>query len=60
MLFCTSICANYLPKARCLAYSVKKNMPESRFVLCLLEEKIPEGVEDYEFFDDIVLGAVSK
>ena len=30
-------------------------MPESRFVLCLLEEKIPEGVEDYEFFDDIVL-----
>jgi len=55
MLFCTSICANYLPKARCLAYSVKQHMPDSRFVLCLLEEQIPEGVEKYEYFDDIVL-----
>lgn len=34
----TSIAANYLPKARVLAHSVKKNAPHVRFYLMLVDE----------------------
>lgn len=55
MIITTSICANYLPKAMSLAMSLKQHMPEYKFVLCLLEPCIPDGVEGYQYFDEIIL-----
>ena len=37
MIIFTSICANYLHKARCLAESVKTHMPDAQFFVCLTE-----------------------
>ncbi|MDH6428619.1 hypothetical protein MKX34_29735 [Paenibacillus sp. FSL R5-0636] len=54
MIIFTSICANYLHKARTLAKSVKDNIPNCKFIICLTEqEMLPEF--NYEYFDDIVL-----
>ena len=54
MIIFTSICANYLHKARTLATSVKKNIPNAKFFVCLVEsEKLSQF--DYKDFDEIVL-----
>ena len=55
MIICTSICANYLPKAMTLAASVKKYIPDAFFVLCLLEKEHPEKLEAFPHFDAVVL-----
>jgi hypothetical protein len=55
MIFTTSICSNYLPKAIALAESVKKHMPSSTFVLCLVEKQIPEQALQLKCFDKIIL-----
>lgn len=55
MLFCTSICANYLPKARTLAYSIKKIMPTVKVVVCILERDIPVQKDSLNIFDDVIL-----
>lgn len=55
MLFCTSICANYLPKARTLAYSIKKIMPTAKVVVCILERDIPVQKDSLNIFDDVIL-----
>ena len=54
MVIFTSICANYLHKARTLADSVKLHMPEARFVVCLLEREVEEAFL-HPTFDEIVL-----
>lgn len=54
MVVFTSICANYTHKARCLAESVKRHMPDATFVVCLTERSIPQNVPN-ENFDSIVL-----
>lgn len=54
MIIFTSICANYLHKARTLAKSVKREIPNSTFVVCLLEKERSSQYE-YEYFDEIVL-----
>lgn len=54
MIIFTSICANYLHKARTLAKSVKENMPDATFVVCLTEREILPEFE-YSYFDSIVL-----
>jgi hypothetical protein len=54
MIIFTSICANYLHKARTLAKSVKENIPNSKFIVCLVEKE-HSPVEEYEFFDEVVL-----
>ncbi len=54
MIIFTSICANYLHKARTLAESVKEHMPESKFFVCMTErEKTP--AMDFSAFDEVVL-----
>ncbi|MDR0853075.1 MAG: hypothetical protein LBN34_01775 [Clostridiales Family XIII bacterium] len=54
MIIFTSICANYLHKARTLAKSIKENIPDATFIVCLLEnEHLPNF--DYDGFDEIVL-----
>ncbi len=54
MIFFTSVNLNYLPKARLLASSIKLNMPESTFVLALLddENQLLSGLDTN--FDEII------
>lgn len=54
MIIFTSICANYLHKARTLADSVKEHMPDARFVVCLVERQSKPAFE-HATFDRIVL-----
>lgn len=54
MIIFTSICANYLHKTRTLAKSVKDNIPDAKFIVCLLEKENTQLAE-YEYFDDVVL-----
>ena len=56
MIICTSICANYLPKALVLAKSVKKYIKDATFVVSLVEKEIPQYVRQHEEFDYVVLG----
>lgn len=55
MIFFTSICSNYLPKAMALAESVKRNCADARFVLCLVEREVPAAAASYAHFDEVVL-----
>ena len=55
MIFFTSICSNYLPKAMTLAESVKRHCPDAKFVLCLVEREVPEIAAAYAHFDEVVL-----
>lgn len=54
MIIFTSICANYVHKAKTLAKSVKEKIPDATFVVCLVEKSILPQVQ-YEYFDEIVL-----
>ena len=51
----TSVTANYIPKARVLAKSVKKFHPECQFHLVLSDAKPQWLEEDKEPFDSIIL-----
>jgi hypothetical protein len=55
VIFFTSICANYLPKAMALAESVKQHCKGAYFVLCLVEREVPQVAAEYPHFDEIVL-----
>ncbi len=55
MIFFTSICSNYLPKAMALAESIKRNCAGAHFVLCLVEREAPEVALSYPHFDELVL-----
>jgi len=55
MIFFTSICSNYLPKAMALAESVKQHCKDAHFVLCLVEREVPDVAADFPHFDEIVL-----
>lgn len=54
MVIFTSVCANYVHKARTLAQSVKKNIPDAKMVLCLVEKEVDSRIPD-ECFDEIIL-----
>lgn len=54
MIIFTSICANYIHKARTLAESVKKNIPEAQFFICLTEKEKGSYAESV-FFDNVIL-----
>lgn len=54
MIIFTSICANYLHKARTLADSVKAHIPDAKFIVCMVEREVkPEFL--HSTFDEIVL-----
>jgi hypothetical protein len=55
MIICTSICANYLPKAMVLAKSVKEHNPEAIVVVCLLERQVHPAAKEFKYFDHVVL-----
>lgn len=55
MIFYTSICSNYLPKAMALAESVKRHCPGARFVLCLVEREVPSVAAAFSAFDEVIL-----
>lgn len=50
----TSICTNYAHKARTLAESVKKNIPDAKFLVCLTEREVPKSME-CPYFDEVIL-----
>lgn len=54
MIIFTSICANYTHKARTLAESVKKHMPEAKFFVCMTEREKSSAME-FQAFDEVVL-----
>ena len=53
MIIFTSICANYLHKARCLAESVKTHMPDAQFFVCLTEREMP-NCANFDAFDQVI------
>ena len=55
MIIFTSICANYGNKARALAESVHKHIPDALFFLCLTEREIPAALANDSRFDQIIL-----
>ena len=50
----TSIAANYLPKARVLARSIKRVAPDSQFCLMLVDDAPPNFDLDIEPFDSVL------
>lgn len=54
MVIFTSICANYLHKARVLGRSVKQHIPDAVFVVCMTEREKTPAMEDPSF-DKVVL-----
>lgn len=54
MIIFTSICTNYAHKARTLAQSVKENIPDAQFYICLTEREIPESMNS-PYFDKVIL-----
>jgi len=54
MIVCTSICANYIPKAKALACSLKEYNPNAVFVLCLVERSIHSSTDDSKLFDFVL------
>lgn len=54
MIVFTSICTNYAHKARTLAESVKRNIPDAKFLVCLTEREMPD-VMKYPYFDEVIL-----
>lgn len=54
MVIYTSVCANYVHKARTLAQSVKRHIPDAKMILCLVEREIDPRIPA-DCFDDIVL-----
>ena len=55
MIYTTSICNNYLPKAIILAMSIKKCDPTSIFVLCITERQVHEEATKSKYFDQVIL-----
>lgn len=55
MVVYTSVCANYLPKAKVLAKSLKKHHPQVPVVACLVENELPVDPSLWVYFDDVVL-----
>lgn len=54
MVIFTSICANYLHKARTLAQSVKENIPDAKFIVCLVERELKSNYTN-QYFDEVIL-----
>ena len=54
MIIFTSICENYTHKARTLAESVKRNIPDAKFIVCLTEREISPEMQ-FLYFDDVIL-----
>lgn len=54
MIIFTSICKNYAHKARTLAESIKENMPDTKFFICLTEKE--KGTEMiHPCVDEVIL-----
>lgn len=57
MIYCTSICSNYLPKAKVLAKSLKQHNEGATFVICLLERTTHPAAKDIDSFDFVILSS---
>ena len=55
MIVFTSVCSNYVHKARVLARSVHEHIPDAQVFLCLTEREVPESLAGDSCFDRILL-----
>ncbi|MGO4547081.1 hypothetical protein AB4Z29_20060 [Paenibacillus sp. 2TAB23] len=55
MIVVTAISAVHLPKAIVMAKSVKEQMPGSKVVVALMEDKLPIAARQCSYFDETVL-----
>jgi hypothetical protein len=55
MIVGTVITAAQIPKAKMMAQSVKQHFPDSTVVVCLVEKSIHLSLNDYKFFDKVIL-----
>ncbi|CAM4261140.1 hypothetical protein FHS16_005071 [Paenibacillus endophyticus] len=55
MIVVTAISAVHLPKAIVMAKSVKEQMPGSKIVVALMEDKLPSAAKQCSYFDETVL-----
>ncbi|MGF7185244.1 hypothetical protein GGQ84_001330 [Desulfitispora alkaliphila] len=55
MIIGTITTSNYLYKTMVLAKSAKQQMQDCIIVVCLVEEEIPSELDDFKYFDEIVL-----
>lgn len=53
MIVCTSICANYIPKAKVLAESLKRHNPAAIMAVCLVEKTVHPAAND-PLFDHVI------
>lgn len=55
MIICSSLCANYIPKAIVLAESIKRLDPKSTTCFCLVEKEFPQDLPQNSAVDFWVL-----
>lgn len=55
MIIVTAISADHLPKAIVMAKSVKEQMPGSKVVVAIMEDKLPPAAKQCSYFDETVL-----
>jgi len=54
MIVFTSVCANYIPKAKVLANSLKRHNPDTMFVLGLVEREVSDIAKNESKFDLVI------
>jgi hypothetical protein len=54
-IFGTITASNHLHKAMVLAKSIKTHMPNSKIVVCIVEEEVPSIAVGFTYFDEVVL-----
>ena len=56
IIFTTVATTSYLPQTMVMAKSVKKQIPSCKVIVCLVEEKIPDGAKNtITCFDEVIL-----
>ncbi|AZS15579.1 fascin domain-containing protein [Paenibacillus lutimineralis] len=55
MIISTVTAANYLHRAKVMARSVKRHMPDAKVVVCLVEKDMIQDAVNVPWFDEIVL-----
>ncbi|NLW48068.1 MAG: hypothetical protein GXY86_12145 [Firmicutes bacterium] len=56
VIIATIATTGYLPRAMVMAKSVKKHMPETKVIVCIVEEKIPQHTNGLSaYFDKVIL-----
>ncbi|MGP4079668.1 hypothetical protein ACTWQL_07090 [Pseudalkalibacillus sp. R45] len=55
MIVCTSVCSNHLARTKVLAMSLKRHIPNSKMIVCLVEKDPPPQIKNDPSFDEVIL-----